>query len=105
MEHPALTLSGLCALGGTIGYFRKGSVPSLVAGVTFGVLYGYAGYLLKQNADWGLELALGCSSTLLVAGISRAIPTKFRKPVPLVPVALGGLSSAYYSKKYSEFYL
>lgn len=79
-------------------------MPSLVAGVTFGVLYGYAGYLLKNNADWGLELALGCSSTLLVAGIGRAIPTNFKKPVPLVLVALGGLSTAYYVKKYNEFY-
>lgn len=104
MEHPAFTLSGLCTVGGAIGYLRKGSVPSLVAGATLGVLYGYAGYLLKNNADWGLELALGCSSTLLVAGFSRAIPTHFRKPVPLVLVVLGGISTAYYAKKYKEFY-
>lgn len=104
MEHPAFTLSGLCVLGGGIGYLRKRSLPSLVAGVTFGVLYGYAGYLLKQNADWGLELALGSSLTLLVAGIARAIPTNFKKPVPLVLVVLGGASTAYYAKKYNEFY-
>lgn len=104
MEHPALTLSGLCTIGGAIGYFRKGSVPSLVAGLTLGALYGYSGYLLKNNADWGLELALGCSSTLLVAGIGRAIPTRFRKPVPLMLVVLGGLSTVYYTKKYNEFY-
>lgn len=104
MEHPAFSLSGLCVVGGVMGYLRKGSVPSLVAGTTFGVIYAAAGYLLKQNADWGLELALGASSTLLVAGIGRAIPTKFKKPVPLVLLGLGGLSTAYYAKKYNEFY-
>ncbi|KAK6459074.1 transmembrane proteins 14C-domain-containing protein [Scheffersomyces xylosifermentans] len=104
MEHPSITLSGLCAVGGVMGYVRKGSVPSLVAGLTFSALYGSAAYLLRQNADYGLELALGTSATLLVAGIGRAIPTKFAKPLPLVLVALGGLSSAYYFKKYNEFY-
>lgn len=104
MEHPAFTLAGLTAVGGFMGYARKGSVPSLVAGTTFAVLYGTAGYLLKQNADWGLELALGTSLTLLVAGAGRAIPTQFHKPLPVLLVLLGGLSTAYYARKYNEFY-
>lgn len=104
MEHPAFTLSGLCAIGGFMGYNRKGSLPSLVAGGTLAILYGTAGYLLKQNADWGLELALGSSSVLLVAGLARAIPTQFKKPMPLALAGLGALSTAYYGKKYNEFY-
>lgn len=104
MDHPAFTLSGLCAVGGLMGYFRKGSVPSLIAGTSFALIYGYSGYLLKQNQDWGLELALGASSTLLVAGLSRSIPTKFKKPVPLVLLTLGATSTLYYAKKYNEFY-
>lgn len=87
-----------------MGFLRKKSTPSLVAGVTFGALYGIAGYLLKNNADWGLELALGCSSTLFAAGISRSLTTEFKKPVPLLLLALGGVSTAYYAKKYNEFY-
>jgi Small integral membrane protein len=104
MEHPAFTLSGLCAVGGVMGYARKGSFPSLVAGLTISALYGGAGYLLKQNADYGLEIALGTSATLLVAGIGRAIPTQFKKPIPNLLVVLGGLSTFYYAKKYNEFY-
>ncbi|CCE82927.1 Piso0_002690 [Millerozyma farinosa CBS 7064] len=104
MEHPAITMSGLCAIGGVMGYARKGSLPSLIAGGTFSILYGVAGYLLKQNADYGLELALGTSSMLLVAGISRGAPTRFKKPVPIILTVLGGLSTTYYAKKYSEFY-
>lgn len=104
MEHPAFTLSGLCAVGGIMGFARKGSIPSIVAGTTFSVLYGVAGYLLKKNADWGLELALGASSTLFVAGALRSISTGFKKPLPLVLLGLGSVLTAYYAKKYNEFY-
>lgn len=79
-------------------------MPSLVAGATFLILYGYAGYLLKLNADWGLELALGGSATLLAAGVGRLSSTAFKKPVPLVLLVLGGLLTGYYAKKYNEFY-
>ncbi|SCU91180.1 LADA_0F08548g1_1 [Lachancea dasiensis] len=104
MEHPAYTLAALTTLGGTMGFLRKGSKPSLVAGLVFGGVYGYAGYLLSKNADNGLELALGASSLMLVTGLARGIPSRFSKPVPLVLTVLGGLGSAYYGKKYKEFY-
>ena len=103
LDHPAFTLSGLCAIGGIMGYARKGSFPSLVAGITFSALYGGAGYLLKQNADYGLELALGTSTVLLIAGLARSIPTGFAKPIPLVLLVLGGASTAYYAKNIMNF--
>jgi uncharacterized membrane protein (UPF0136 family) len=59
---------------------------------------------LKQNADWGLELALGSSVLLFGAGLARGIPVKFKKPVPLIITTLGLAGSAYYAKKYNEFY-
>ncbi|RLV95506.1 hypothetical protein JA1_000966 [Spathaspora sp. JA1] len=104
MDHPAFTLSGLTAIGGIMGYARKGSVPSLIGGLAISTLYGTAGYLLNQNADYGLELALGTSAFLFAVGLARAIPTSFKKPLPLVLVALGGISSGYYAKKYNDFY-
>lgn len=104
MEHPAFSLSALCAVGGVMGYARKGSVPSLIAGATFSVLYGYAGYLLKNNADWGLELSLGCSAALFAAGLSRSLATGLSKPIPLSLLLLGTVSTGYYGKKYNEFY-
>merc|ERR1712080_787887 len=87
--YPLRIMRSRCVMG----YARKGSMPSLVAGTTFSIIYGVAGYLLKQNADYGLELALGASTTLLAAGIGRAIPSRFKKPVPLVLLVLGGVSS------------
>ncbi|CAG99314.1 hypothetical protein KDRO_F07810 [Kluyveromyces lactis] len=104
MDHPSFALAALATIGGTMGYIRKGSVPSLVAGLTFGGIYGYAGYLLKNNADNGLEIALGASSVMLVTGIARGIPGRFKKPVPVVLTVLGGLGTWYYYKKYKEFY-
>ncbi|KAH3666612.1 hypothetical protein WICMUC_005596 [Wickerhamomyces mucosus] len=104
MEHPSFTLSALLLAGGTAGYISKRSIPSLVAGITFSAVYGYAGYLLKNNSDYGLELALGSSGLLLAAGIARGIPVGFKKPVPIILTTLGGLGSFYYAKKYNEFY-
>jgi uncharacterized membrane protein (UPF0136 family) len=88
----------------TIHDSKKGSIPSLAAGLTFSAAYGVAGYLLQQNADYGLELALGSSSLLLAAGIARGLPVGFKKPVPVILTTLGLLGTAYYAKKYNEFY-
>ncbi|KAK9454344.1 transmembrane proteins 14C-domain-containing protein [Dipodascopsis uninucleata] len=116
MEHPAFTLSALCTLGGIMGYalniifltsvlkFRKkGSVPSLIGGVSVGLLYGIGGYLIKQNNEYGIHCALSASILLLAAGAPRAFSTK--KPVPIALTSIGVLATAYYAKKYKDFYL
>lgn len=104
MEHPSFTLAALTVIGGSMGYWRKGSVPSLAAGLVFGSTYAVAGYLLRKNAEGGLELALGASSVMLLTGLIRGVPSRFAKPVPLVLTALGGFGTAYYYGKYREFY-
>lgn len=87
-----------------MGYARKGSVPSLVAGLVFGGVYGYAGYLLRNNRDNGLEIAFGASLVMLATGFVRGLPSRFRKPVPLTLTVLGSLGTYYYYNKYKEFY-
>lgn len=104
MEHPAITLSVLCSVGGAMGYARRGSLPSLLGGVGVGALYGVAGYLLHENKEYGIHTALGALSLLLAAGALRATATRFRKPVPLMLFAIGGLSTVYYAIKYDQFY-
>lgn len=103
MEHPAFTLAALCSIGGIGGYVRRGSVPSLAAGITIGGLYAYSGKLLRENADYGIELASAASALLTLGSLPRAI--RLRKPVP-VALSLAGLSAlAYYGKKYKDFVL
>ncbi|VVT58512.1 uncharacterized protein SAPINGB_P006246 [Magnusiomyces paraingens] len=102
MEHPAFTMSALCTIGGLAGYIRRKSLPSLIGGVSTGIVFGAAGILLKRNADWGLELALLGSLLLGGASLPRAI--KLQKPVPIGLSVLAGVNLVYYSKKYYDFY-
>ncbi|KAK9479030.1 transmembrane proteins 14C-domain-containing protein [Lipomyces japonicus] len=103
MEHPAFTLAALCSIGGVLGYGRKKSIPSLLGGLGTGALFGIAGYLLKENKEYGIHVALAASVLLTGASLPRAI--RLRKPVPIGLSVLGLTAGAYYSKKYSDYYL
>ncbi|CBF87113.1 transmembrane proteins 14C-domain-containing protein [Aspergillus tetrazonus] len=102
-EHPSITLSALLSAGGVAGYLKTRSRPSLIAGLGLGVSYAFSGYLLKQNKDYGAELALANSVVLLGAGASRTIKTKAKAPVPIGLATAGLLASLYYAKKVKEF--
>jgi uncharacterized membrane protein (UPF0136 family) len=100
---------------------RTRSTPSLVAGLVLGASYGYAGmsiasgpipayllirwlgYRIKQNQDYGTELALGNSIALLGSAVPRIIKTGGRAPVPIALGATGALATYYYQKKVREF--
>lgn len=61
------------------------------------------GYLIKENRDYGTELALGNSILLLGSAAPRIVKTGGRAPVPLALGATGALATWYYYKKFSEF--
>ncbi|KAG7831420.1 hypothetical protein KL920_000940 [Ogataea angusta] len=79
-------------------------MPSLIAGVSMSALYFTAGYLLKNNMEYGIHTALATSAVLCGAGISRSLKAGF-KPVPASLTVLGAVSSAYYAYKYTQFYM
>ncbi|KAF7530205.1 hypothetical protein G7054_g9616 [Neopestalotiopsis clavispora] len=102
-EHPCFTMAGLLAAGGSLGYRNTGSKPSLIAGIGLGASYAVAGYLIKENKDYGTELALGNSIMVLGSAVPRIIKTGGRAPVPLGLGVCGALATFYYQKKVREF--
>jgi len=86
---------GICTVGGLTGFIRTGSVPSLVAGVGVGALYGWSGYQMQYgDPGAGLQGAFAASLVLLASSAPRA-----RKgPVPLVLALSGAAAATYYGK-------
>ncbi|KAG9122371.1 hypothetical protein FRC07_001294 [Ceratobasidium sp. 392] len=89
----------LCSVGGITGFARTRSIPSLVAGVGVGALYGYAGYQIRNGGQYGYEAALAASTLLFLSSVPRA-----RKgPVPLTLAITGAASAVYYGKVVYDF--
>lgn len=89
----------------TILRSKKGSLPSLIAGYTFAILYAAAGYLsMKSNNDknngnanlLGIKIALGSSVVLTLVGAKRSYLTRFESNVPIMLFFLGLLATGYY---------
>ncbi|RDL34754.1 Uncharacterized protein BP5553_07882 [Venustampulla echinocandica] len=102
IELPAYILGALTAGGGTMGYVRTGSIPSIVAGVTVGTLYLFGGYRIQNKQPWGVELALLASVVLAGSSIPRALRTQKPLPAGLSALALYGLytfGNAFRTKK------
>jgi len=90
-ETPAYILGTLTAGGGTFGYVKTGSVPSVAAGVTVGTLYLIGGYRIQNRQPYGTELALLASVILAGSSIPRAFETQKALPMGLSVLALFGL--------------
>lgn len=84
-------LASLTAGGGTIGYIRTGSIPSVAAGVTVGALYALGAYRISQKQPYGVELALLASVVLAGSSIPRAIKSQKSLPIGLSLLASFGM--------------
>ncbi|KAI5809325.1 transmembrane proteins 14C-domain-containing protein [Pyronema omphalodes] len=99
-DLPAMVLGVLCAFGGSMGYIRQGSLPSLVAGMGVGALYGYGGLRIRNNQTYGVETALFASLVLAGSSFPRAIKTG--KPLPIGLSVLATYGLFYYGMKYKN---
>ena len=55
-----------------MGFLKKGSKPSLAAGLLFGSIYGFSGHLINSNEEVGHDIA--AASSVVLSGVmgSRA---------------------------------
>ena len=49
IDYPGIVYGSVVALGGIMGYVKKRSVPSLVAGVAFGSLALFGAYSVRHT--------------------------------------------------------
>ncbi|KAE9381785.1 TMEM14-domain-containing protein [Stipitochalara longipes BDJ] len=91
IETPAFIIGALTAGGGTFGYIKTGSVPSIAAGLTVGALYLLGGYRIQTKQSYGVELALLASIVLAGSSIPRALKSQKPLPTGLSLLALYGL--------------
>eukprot|EP01089_Gocevia_fonbrunei_P020288 TRINITY_DN751_c0_g1_i1.p1 TRINITY_DN751_c0_g1~~TRINITY_DN751_c0_g1_i1.p1 ORF type:complete len:125 (-),score=30.91 TRINITY_DN751_c0_g1_i1:79-453(-) len=95
----------LVAAGGILGYVKKGSKPSLIAGVTFGVLYGVSAYFLStpSTSYRGSVLSIIVSVVLLASMGKRWAGIDFKFPSPPGIMTVLALIVALYNAKLTYF--
>mmetsp|Transcript_23031 Transcript_23031/g.54657 ORF Transcript_23031/g.54657 Transcript_23031/m.54657 type:complete len:126 (+) Transcript_23031:367-744(+) len=102
-SHLNFTLGGLVMAGGAMGYAKKGSVPSLVAGLTFGGLLLGSGILINKGDCYeGHLLASGVTGLMTIAMGKRFLSTGKFMPAGAV-ATLGAAGLAYNVKKALEW--
>lgn len=103
----------LGSAGGIIGFLRKRSVPSLIAGVGLGSLYAISGALVEgrlsipgsfslDDINSGYALGLFASAVLTLSMGKRT--AKSIKPVPTSLFLVGALASSFYAKKLYDIF-
>ena len=91
-------------IGGAIGYLKKGSKMSLVAGVGLGALYLGSGYMIAKTdrVYEGHVLAVATSTVLTTAMGHRFMGTQKFMPAGLLTV-LGIVALSYNGNKALEW--
>lgn len=102
--HVNLSLGGLVIAGGAMGFVRKGSKASLIAGLAFGSLLLGSGYMIAKtdNIYEGHLLGAGTTGLMAAAMGQRYMGTGKFMPAGLVAV-LGAGACAYNIHKAREW--
>ncbi|XP_043832968.1 transmembrane protein 14A [Dromiciops gliroides] len=79
--------ASIVAFGGILGYHRKGSIVSLVAGLFFGLLSGYGAYRVSRDPR---DIKVSLFTTFFLAMI---MGMRFKRSKKLMPAGIvAGLS-------------
>lgn len=101
--HLNFTMGGLAIAGGAMGYFKRGSKVSLLAGLTFGGLLLGSGVMISGDSQYqGHVLATGTSGIMALAMGQRFLSSKKFMPAGLV-ATLGAACCAYNLNKAIEW--
>jgi uncharacterized membrane protein (UPF0136 family) len=106
-HHLAATFGAICSIklilgtiGGVAGFVKSNSKPSLAGGLVIGGMYFTSAYLIKENKENGMQVALITSLLLTGAMAKRALIV--RAPIPVTMFSVGLLSTAYYGLKFKQ---
>jgi uncharacterized membrane protein (UPF0136 family) len=91
----AMLMALLMVVGGVIGFIEKGSKASLIAGISFGVIYAILAYAMQQQPSYSSKynpVAAGVSAVLTVVMGVRAVGSDFAT-APTVIASLGAVSA------------
>jgi len=88
-DYPGFGFAALVAAGGAMGFIKKRSVPSLAAGLTFGLLAAAGAWQASQP---GATPYLGAGVSGLLAGVMGARAIRSGAVMPAGMVAVLGLA-------------
>ncbi|KAL6104099.1 transmembrane protein 14C-like [Pungitius pungitius] len=88
MDWLGFSYAALVSAGGILGYVKAGSVPSLAAGLLFGLLAAVGASLASRNPS-NVWLSLGTSGTLAVVMGLRFLNSWKFMPAGLMTLASG----------------
>ncbi|CAK9032520.1 unnamed protein product, partial [Durusdinium trenchii] len=92
--HPNFTVGGLLALGGAYGYYKAGSLPSLLGGGTSGALMLASGFMVEHDPQSAFLLGSATSGLLSAGMLPRFLKSKKMMPTGMVSL-LGLMAFAY----------
>jgi len=97
-----LSVGALVALGGIVGYVKKGSVPSIAAGAVIGASLIASGLLADSQPQRAFALGTASSGVLTAAMLHRFIKTRKIMPSGIVS-AIGAGALAFNAWKLNEW--
>ncbi|KAJ7694617.1 hypothetical protein B0H17DRAFT_1057301 [Mycena rosella] len=92
---PAFGMSLLCIVGGGTAFYRRSSIPSLIAGMMVGMLYLWSGARIGDGDANGVQGAFYASALLTLSSLPRIA----KGPIPKLLAASSAVVGFYYGRQ------
>lgn len=87
VDYPGYVYGGLVAAGGIMGYIKKRSLPSLMAGTVCGSVALYGAYLVSTEGSKPMSFIPGLATAALLSAVMGARAAKSGKLMPAGAIA------------------